>query len=166
MHWNINLVGVFVDWTPWCSPLMDWVCSTYVFKHARNGNWPCDFVKTWCVLPLLVTVYVGGEVWGVGVWGCGSGGSIVCIAHRVAASLYSTQTNAKTLHVDYCELHIVDTIDFRLVVHKTQYWNMKWPIAFGKLGSFAECDWSIWNSMLRFGQPTWYLQYIDILGSG
>ena len=29
--------------------------------------------------------------------------------------------NAKTLHVDYCELHIVDTIDFRLVVHKTQY---------------------------------------------
>ena len=27
---------------------------------------------------------------------------------------------------------------------------MNWPIVFGKLDSFAECDWSIWNSMLRF----------------
>jgi len=33
---------------------------------------------------------------------------------------------------------------------KTQYWNVNWPIAFGKPDSFAECDWSIWNSMLHF----------------
>ena len=33
---------------------------------------------------------------------------------------------------------------------KTQYWNVNWPIALGKPDSFAECDWSIWNSMLRF----------------
>ena len=42
------------------------------------------------------------------------------------------------------------TVNFRLVVHITQCWNMNWPIAFSKLGSFAERDWLIWNSILRF----------------
>ena len=44
----------------------------------------------------------------------------------------------------------ISTVNFRLIVHKMQYWNMNWPIAFGKLNSSAECDWSIWNSMLCF----------------
>jgi len=31
-----------------------------------------------------------------------------------------------------------------------QYRNMNQPIAFGKPDSFAECDWSVWNLILRF----------------
>ena len=41
-------------------------------------------------------------------------------------------------------------INFRLVVHITQYWNMNWPIAFSQLDSLAKCDSSNWNSILRF----------------
>jgi len=59
---------------------------------------------------------------------------------------------------------IMCTVNFRFVVCKMQYWNMNWPITFSKLDSFAECDWSIWNSILCFGQPTWNLRYLAVPG--
>ena len=42
------------------------------------------------------------------------------------------------------------TVNIRLVVHKTQYWNMNWPIAFGKPDNFTECDRSISNLVSHF----------------
>jgi len=48
---------------------------------------------------------------------------------------------------------------FEVGCPKTQHWISNWLITFSKTVWFAECDWSIHISVLRFcGQPTWNLQ--------
>jgi len=56
-------------------------------------------------------------------------------------------------HVIITSRHIICwlsfTVNFRLLVQKTQYWISNWPITFGKTAQFAKCDWSIHISVLR-----------------